>query len=75
MLPNPDLVPVCPPGHFFFSQKKPSEEDGAEHLAQLQEEKVYQTRGCEDLGDMDGDEEGQFQMLMDRLGVQKVWQE
>ncbi|XP_067551542.1 EF-hand calcium-binding domain-containing protein 4B [Pseudorca crassidens] len=61
--------------HFFFSQKKPSEEDGAEHLAQLQEEKVYQTRGCEDLGDMDGDEEGQFQMLMDRLGAQKVWRD
>lgn len=71
MLPNPDLVPVRPPGHFFFSQK-PSEE---EHLAQLQEEKVYQTRGCEDLGDMDEDEEGQFQMLMDRLGAQKVWEE
>ncbi|XP_032500918.1 EF-hand calcium-binding domain-containing protein 4B [Phocoena sinus] len=57
--------------HFFFSQK-PSEE---EHLAQLQEEKVYQTRGCEDLGDMDEDEEGQFQMLMDRLGAQKVWED
>ncbi|XP_022433036.1 EF-hand calcium-binding domain-containing protein 4B isoform X1 [Delphinapterus leucas] len=60
--------------HFFFSQK-PSEEHAAEHLAQLQEEKVYQTRGCEGLGDMDEDEEGQFQMLMDRLGAQKVWED
>ncbi|XP_054941399.1 EF-hand calcium-binding domain-containing protein 4B isoform X2 [Physeter macrocephalus] len=57
---------------FFFSQNKPGEEGTGEHLAQLQEEKVYQTRGDEDLGDMDADEEAQFQMLMDRLGAQKV---
>lgn len=44
-------------------------------MAQLQEEKVYQSRGEEDLGDMDEDEEGQFQMLMDRLGAQKVLEE
>ncbi|XP_007469511.1 PREDICTED: EF-hand calcium-binding domain-containing protein 4B isoform X2 [Lipotes vexillifer] len=59
----------------FCSQNKPSEENTAEHLAQLQEEKVYQTAGYEDLGDMDEDEEGQFQMLMDRLGAQKVWED
>uniref|UniRef100_A0A8C0I7R2 Calcium release activated channel regulator 2A n=1 Tax=Balaenoptera musculus TaxID=9771 RepID=A0A8C0I7R2_BALMU len=58
--------------HFFFSQNKPSQEDTGEHPAQLQEEKVYQTRGDEELGDMDKDEEAQFQMLMDRLGAQKV---
>ncbi|MBV94571.1 EF-hand calcium-binding domain-containing protein 4B, partial [Eschrichtius robustus] len=58
--------------HFFFSQNKPSQEDTGEHLAQLREEKVYQTRGDEELGDMDKDEEAQFQMLMDRLGAQKV---
>lgn len=44
-------------------------------LAQLQEEKVYQSRGDEDLGDMDKDEEAQFQTLMDRLGAQKVLEE
>ncbi|KAM9072171.1 EF-hand calcium-binding domain-containing protein 4B isoform 1-T7 [Megaptera novaeangliae] len=58
--------------HFFFSQNKPSQEDTGEHLAQLREEKVYQTRGDEELGDMDKDEEAQFQTLMDRLGAQKV---
>ncbi|KAF6339142.1 calcium release activated channel regulator 2A [Rhinolophus ferrumequinum] len=58
--------------HFFFSQNEPSEEDAGEQMAQLQEEKVYQSRGEEDLGDMDEDEEAQFQMLMDRLGAQKV---
>ncbi|KAM9672518.1 EF-hand calcium-binding domain-containing protein 4B isoform 2-T2 [Trichechus inunguis] len=58
--------------HFFFSQSNPSQEDAGEQVAQLQEEKVYQSRGEEDLGDMDKDEEAQFQMLMDRLGAQKV---
>ena len=46
-----------------------------EIIAQLQEEKVYQSRGDEDLGDMDKDEEAQFQTLMDRLGAQKVLEE
>ncbi|XP_060980698.1 EF-hand calcium-binding domain-containing protein 4B isoform X3 [Dama dama] len=58
--------------HFFFSQNNPSQEDGGEQPAQLQEEKVYQSRGDEDLGYMDEDEEAQFQNLMDRLGAQKV---
>ncbi|XP_032974448.1 EF-hand calcium-binding domain-containing protein 4B isoform X2 [Rhinolophus ferrumequinum] len=58
--------------HFFFSQNEPSEEDAGEQMSQLQEEKVYQSRGEEDLGDLDEDEEAQFQMLMDRLGAQKV---
>uniref|UniRef100_G3THL7 EF-hand domain-containing protein n=1 Tax=Loxodonta africana TaxID=9785 RepID=G3THL7_LOXAF len=58
--------------HFFFSQSNTSQEDAGEQVAQLQEEKVYQSRGEEDLGDMDKDEEAQFQMLMDRLGAQKV---
>ncbi|KAB0348628.1 hypothetical protein FD754_013485 [Muntiacus muntjak] len=58
--------------HFLFSQNNPSQEDGGEQLTQLQEEKVYQSRGDEDLGDMDEDEEAQFQTLMDRLGAQKV---
>lgn len=57
---------------FFFSQKEPSEEDADEQMAQLQEEQVYQARGEEHLGDMDEEEEAQFQMLMDRLGAQKV---
>uniref|UniRef100_A0A8B9XCL2 Calcium release activated channel regulator 2A n=2 Tax=Bos TaxID=9903 RepID=A0A8B9XCL2_BOSMU len=58
--------------HFFFSQNNPSQEDAGAQPAQLQEEKVYQSRGDEDLGDMDEDEEAQFQTLMDRLGAQKV---
>nr|XP_023498768.1 EF-hand calcium-binding domain-containing protein 4B isoform X2 [Equus caballus] len=58
--------------HFFFSQNKPSQEDSSEQAAQLQEEKVYQSRGEEDLDDMGEDEEAQFQMLMDKLGAQKV---
>ncbi|XP_004438812.1 PREDICTED: EF-hand calcium-binding domain-containing protein 4B [Ceratotherium simum simum] len=58
--------------HFFFSQNKPSQEDAGEQVAQLQEDKVYQSTGEEDLGDMDEDEEAQFQMLMDKLGAQKV---
>lgn len=58
--------------HFFFSQNKPSQDDDAEEAAQLQTEKVYQSRGDEDPGDMDEDEEAQFQRLMDRLGAQKV---
>ncbi|KAG8509136.1 EF-hand calcium-binding domain-containing protein 4B [Galemys pyrenaicus] len=56
--------------HFFFSQKEPSQGEVGEQAAQLQEEKVYQSRGRDD--DMDGHEEAQFQMLMDKLGVQKV---
>ncbi|XP_054433923.1 EF-hand calcium-binding domain-containing protein 4B isoform X2 [Pteronotus mesoamericanus] len=58
--------------HFFFSQNKPSQGDAGEQVAQLQEEKVYQSRAEEDLGDMDEDEEAQFQMLMDKLGAQNV---
>ena len=69
------LVPMHPPGHFFFSQNNPSQEDGGEQPAQLQEEKVYQSRGDGDLGDMDEDEEAQLQTLMDRLGAQKVLEE
>nr|XP_048300013.1 EF-hand calcium-binding domain-containing protein 4B isoform X3 [Myodes glareolus] len=52
--------------HFFFSQNTQSEEE-----ADKQMEKVYQSRG-EDVEGMDHDEEAQFQMLMDRLGAQKV---
>ncbi|XP_059743081.1 EF-hand calcium-binding domain-containing protein 4B isoform X2 [Bos taurus] len=63
---------LCYEGHFFFSQNNPSQEDAGAQPAQLQEEKVYQSRGDEDLGDMDEDEEAQFQTLMDRLGAQKV---
>ncbi|XP_054094005.1 EF-hand calcium-binding domain-containing protein 4B isoform X1 [Callithrix jacchus] len=58
--------------HFFFSQNNPSQEDAGEQLAQHHEEQVYQSREEEDLGDMDEDKEAQFQMLMDRLGAQKV---
>lgn len=58
--------------HFFFSQSKPSQGDTGEQAAQLQEEKVYQSRAEEDLGDLDEDEEAQFQMLMDKLGAQNV---
>ncbi|KAM6216232.1 EF-hand calcium-binding domain-containing protein 4B-like [Rhynchocyon petersi] len=58
--------------HFFFSQSNPSQEGADEQVAQLQEEKVYQVGGEEDRGDMDEDEEAQFQILMDRLGAQKV---
>lgn len=58
--------------HFFFSQNKPSQEDAGEQVAQLWEEKVYQSRAEEDLVDMDEDEEAQFQMLMDKLGAQNV---
>lgn len=68
-------MPVHLPGHFFFSQNKPSQDDDAEEAAQLQTEKVYQSRGDEDPGDMDEDEEAQFQRLMDRLGAQKVLEE
>lgn len=56
-------------GHFFFSQNTQSEEE-----ADKQVEKVYQSRG-EDVEGMDHDEEAQFQMLMDRLGAQKVLEE
>ncbi|XP_055465445.1 EF-hand calcium-binding domain-containing protein 4B isoform X2 [Psammomys obesus] len=58
--------------HFFFSHRNQSEEEADQQVVQLQEEKVYQSRGDEDVGDMDHDEEAQFQMLMDRLGAQKV---
>nr|XP_012638605.1 EF-hand calcium-binding domain-containing protein 4B isoform X3 [Microcebus murinus]XP_012638607.1 EF-hand calcium-binding domain-containing protein 4B isoform X3 [Microcebus murinus]XP_012638608.1 EF-hand calcium-binding domain-containing protein 4B isoform X3 [Microcebus murinus] len=58
--------------HFLFSQNNPGQEDAGEPVARRQGEQVYQSRGEEDLGDMDGDEEAQFQMLMDRLGAQKV---
>lgn len=44
-------------------------------MAQLQEEKVYQSRGEEDLSGMDENEEAQFQMLMDKLGAQKMLEE
>lgn len=64
-----------PPGHFFFSQSKPSQGDAGEQVAPLQEEKVYQSRAEEDLGDLDEDEEAQFQMLMDKLGAQNVLEE
>lgn len=64
-----------PPGHFFFSQNKPSQEDAGKRVTQLWEEKVYQSRAEEDLGDMDEDEEAQFQMLMDKLGAQNVLEE
>ncbi|XP_066113807.1 EF-hand calcium-binding domain-containing protein 4B [Saccopteryx bilineata] len=58
--------------HFFFSQNQPSEDEAGGQVARLQEEKVYQSRAEEDLGDMGEDEEAQFQMLMDRLGAQDV---
>ncbi|XP_070263674.1 EF-hand calcium-binding domain-containing protein 4B [Myotis yumanensis] len=58
--------------HFFFSQSKPSQGDAGEQVVPLQEEKVYQSRAEEDLGDLDEDEEAQFQMLMDKLGAQNV---
>ncbi|XP_029415699.1 EF-hand calcium-binding domain-containing protein 4B [Nannospalax galili] len=58
--------------HFFFSQNNPRQEETGEQVAQLQEEKVYQSKQDEDEGDLDHDEEAQFQMLMDRLGAQKV---
>ncbi|XP_004643653.1 EF-hand calcium-binding domain-containing protein 4B isoform X1 [Octodon degus] len=56
----------------FFSQSNPCQEDAGEQVAQLQEEKVYQSRGDGDLGHVDQDEEAQFQVLMDKLGAQKV---
>ncbi|XP_077025831.1 EF-hand calcium-binding domain-containing protein 4B isoform X2 [Tamandua tetradactyla] len=58
--------------HFFFSQNDPSWKAADEQVAQLQDEKVYQSRGEEDLGDMDEDEDAKFRMLMDKLGAQKV---
>ncbi|XP_034500855.1 EF-hand calcium-binding domain-containing protein 4B isoform X1 [Ailuropoda melanoleuca] len=61
--------------HFFFSQNKPGQEDADEQVARLQEEKVYQSRGEEQVGDMDDDEETQFQMLMDKFGAQKVFED
>lgn len=64
-----------PPGHFFFSQNKPGQEDAGEQVAPLQEEKVYQSRGEEHVGHMDDDEETQFQTLMDKLGASRVLEE
>ncbi|XP_027447428.2 EF-hand calcium-binding domain-containing protein 4B isoform X1 [Zalophus californianus] len=61
--------------HFFFSQNEPGQEDASEQMAQLQEEKVYQSRGEEHVGDMDDDEETQFQTLMDKLGAQKGFED
>ncbi|XP_032204968.1 EF-hand calcium-binding domain-containing protein 4B isoform X1 [Mustela erminea] len=61
--------------HFFFSQNKPGQEEAGEQVARLQEEKVYQSRGEEHVGDTDEDEETQFQMLMDRLGAQKDFED
>lgn len=65
--------------HFFFSQNQPHEAKAEAEasspegqVAPLQEEKVYQTRGAEGLGEADQDEETQFQLLMDRLGAPKV---
>lgn len=65
--------------HFFFSQNQPHEAKAEAEasspegqVAPLQEEKVYQTRGAEGLGEADQDEETQFQLLMDRLGALKV---
>ncbi|XP_049628438.1 EF-hand calcium-binding domain-containing protein 4B [Suncus etruscus] len=62
---------------FFFSQNQPHEDEAEAsspggQVAPLQEEKVYQTRGAEGLGEADQDEETQFQLLMDRLGAPKV---
>ncbi|ERE67052.1 EF-hand calcium-binding domain-containing protein 4B-like protein [Cricetulus griseus] len=58
--------------HFFFSQNSQSEEEAGKQVAQLQEEKVYQSRGGDHVEGTERDEEAQFQMLMDRLGAQKV---
>uniref|UniRef100_A0A2K6FSV3 Calcium release activated channel regulator 2A n=1 Tax=Propithecus coquereli TaxID=379532 RepID=A0A2K6FSV3_PROCO len=58
--------------HFFFSQNNPGQEAAGEQVTRRQGELVYQSRGEESLGDTDEDEEAQFQMLMDRLGAQKV---
>ncbi|CAH7421622.1 Cracr2a [Phodopus roborovskii] len=58
--------------HFFFSQNSQSEEEAGKQVAQLQEEKVYQSRGGDDAEGVEHDEEAQFQMLMDRLGTEKV---
>ncbi|XP_039092289.1 EF-hand calcium-binding domain-containing protein 4B [Hyaena hyaena] len=57
---------------FFFSLNKPGQEDAGEQVERLHEEKVYQSRGEEHAGNMDEDEETQFQTLMDKLGGQKV---
>lgn len=68
------------PGRFFFSQNQPHEAEAEApspggQVAPLHEEKVYQTRGAEGLGEADQDEETQFQLLMDRLGAPKVLEE
>lgn len=64
----------------FFSESNSDQEDAGEQVAQLQEEKIYQYRGDEDLRPMEQedlrpveqDEEAQFQVFMDKLGAQKV---
>uniref|UniRef100_A0A8C5KIM0 Calcium release activated channel regulator 2A n=1 Tax=Jaculus jaculus TaxID=51337 RepID=A0A8C5KIM0_JACJA len=61
--------------HFFFSQSNLGSKDAGEQVARLQEEEVYQSRAGEDPRDPDPDEEAQFQMLMDKLGAQKVLEE
>lgn len=68
-------MPTTLLGHFFFGQNSQSEKETGKQVAQLLEEKVYQSRGGEDAEDMDHDEEAQFQMLMDKLGAQKVLEE
>ncbi|KFO20225.1 EF-hand calcium-binding domain-containing protein 4B [Fukomys damarensis] len=53
--------------HFFSSQGALSQGAADQQVAQLPEEKVYQSRG-----NGGQDEEAQFQVLMDRLGAQTV---
>ncbi|XP_075409500.1 EF-hand calcium-binding domain-containing protein 4B [Tenrec ecaudatus] len=57
--------------HFFYSQSHPSQTEAGDPAAELQEGKVYQSRG-EEQGGTEEDEEAQFQLLMDRLGAQKI---
>lgn len=59
---------------FFFSQNQPRADEVAPggQVVPLQEEKVYQAQGEEELGQADGDEETQFQTLLSRLGAEKV---
>ncbi|XP_005084154.2 EF-hand calcium-binding domain-containing protein 4B isoform X1 [Mesocricetus auratus] len=59
--------------HFCFGQSSQREEEAGKQVAgQLQEEKVYQSRGNDGVEGTEHDEEAQFQVLMDRLGAQKV---
>nr|XP_004610661.1 unnamed protein product [Sorex araneus] len=59
---------------FFFGQNQPRADEGGpgRQVVPLQEEKVYQAQGEEELGQADGDEETQFQTLLGRLGAEKV---